>query len=194
MSMGIGGETGSSPAVSARQVNRPALLERLRRFTWGHVIFLSALVGVVSGLGGVAFNVIVDVTDHYAMEGLAGYVAPKPGAEAGHGAEVPKVAGPHWRTPARRWLLLILPAAGGLLAGVLVFTFAPEAEGHGTDAVVRAFHRGRGVIRARVPLVKTIASAITIGSGGSAGREGPIGQIGAGFGSALASWLRVGDR
>jgi len=96
--------------------------------------------------------------------------------------------------PRRRWVLVVMPALGGLLAGLLVFTFAPEAEGHGTDAVVRAFHRGRGVIRARVPLVKTIASAITIGSGGSAGREGPIGQIGAGFGSALASWLRVGDR
>jgi CIC family chloride channel protein len=71
---------------------------------------------------------------------------------------------------------------------------APEAEGHGTDAVIAAFHHKRGFIRSRVPIVKTVASAITIGSGGSAGREGPIAQIGAGFGSALATWLKVGDR
>ena len=50
----------------------------------------------------------------------------------------------------------------------------PEAEGHGTDAMIRAFHRGGGTIRARVPLIKAIASIITIGTGGSAGQEGPI--------------------
>jgi chloride channel protein, CIC family len=87
-----------------------------------------------------------------------------------------------------------VPAVGGLLSGLIVYTFAPEAEGHGTDAVVNAFHRMRGVIRARVPLIKTVASALTIGSGGSAGREGPIAQIGAGFGSSLATWLKASDR
>jgi CIC family chloride channel protein len=178
--------TGPAAPSPAPAQAPPAFLRHLKRFTWGHVIFLSVLVGIVSGLGGVAFNFLVDTADRYAMVGLAGYVAPRVGAEGG--GQTPA------HMPTRPWVLLVLPAAGGLLAGLLVFTLAPEAEGHGTDAVVRAFHRGRGVIRARVPLVKTIASAITIGSGGSAGREGPIGQIGAGFGSALASWLRVGDR
>jgi CIC family chloride channel protein len=70
---------------------------------------------------------------------------------------------------------------------------APEAEGHGTDAVIKAFHHLKGRIRRRVPLVKALASAITIGSGGSAGREGPIAQIGAGFGSALAGFLNLKD-
>ena len=80
---------------------------------------------------------------------------------------------------------------GGLISGILVFTWAPEAEGHGTDAMIRAFHQGGGMIRARVPLIKSVASIITIGTGGSAGQEGPIAQIGAGFGSFLARVLRL---
>ena len=85
---------------------------------------------------------------------------------------------------------------GGLLSGLLVFTFAPEAEGHGTDSRDRRLPSKQGQIRPRVPLVKIVASAITIGTGGSGGREGPIAQIGAGFGSLLANLLRlsVADR
>jgi CIC family chloride channel protein len=89
------------------------------------------------------------------------------------------------------WLVVLVPAVGGLISGILVFTWAPEAEGHGTDAMIRAFHRGGGNIRARVPLVKGLASIITIGTGGSAGQEGPIAQIGAGFGSWLARLLKL---
>jgi CIC family chloride channel protein len=87
--------------------------------------------------------------------------------------------------------VLLVPAVGGLLSGLIVFTWAPEAEGHGTDAMIRAFHKGGGVIRTRVPLIKAAASIITIGTGGSAGQEGPIAQIGAGFGSWLARALKL---
>ncbi len=80
--------------------------------------------------------------------------------------------------------------SGGLVAGIIVFTLAPEAEGHGTDAAIAAFHQGKS-IRARIPLIKLVASAITIGTGGSAGREGPAAQISAGFGSILANVLRL---
>lgn len=92
------------------------------------------------------------------------------------------------------WVLAFLPAIGGLISGIIIYSCAPEAEGHGTDAVIASFHRLHGVIRKRVPLVKTVASLITIGSGGSAGREGPIAQIGGGFGSWLASALKLGVR
>jgi CIC family chloride channel protein len=91
----------------------------------------------------------------------------------------------------RPWLLLLIPTIGGLLSGILVFTLAPEAEGHGTDAAIAAYHYKQGFIRPRVPIVKIIASAITLGTGGSGGREGPIAQIGAGFGSFLSSILRL---
>jgi len=96
---------------------------------------------------------------------------------------------PFWNA-ARPWLLPVITTAGGLVAGIMVFSLAPEAEGHGTDAAIGAFHQGKP-IRARIPLIKLVASAITIGSGGSAGREGPSAQISAGFGSLLADVLHL---
>ena len=92
-----------------------------------------------------------------------------------------------------RILIPVSTTLGGLISGIIVFRFAPEAEGHGTDAAIDAFHNNNGKIRRRVPLVKTVASAITIGSGGSAGREGPTAQIAAGFGSFIADAFRMDD-
>lgn len=87
-----------------------------------------------------------------------------------------------------------MPAIGGLLAGLCMKLFAPDAAGHGTDAVINAYHRLGGRIRTRIPLVKTVASAFTLGTGGSAGREGPITQVGAGFGSIVAGLFKSPDR
>ncbi len=80
---------------------------------------------------------------------------------------------------------------GALVSALLVYTFAPEAEGHGTDAAVNAFHRRAGVILFRVPVVKALASAATIGFGGSGGIEGPSVQMGAGIGSTVARLLHL---
>ena len=85
------------------------------------------------------------------------------------------------------WLIPIVTTLGGLISGLLVYSLAPEAEGHGTDTVVKAFHQASGFLRARVPGLKMLASAITIGTGGSAGREGPTALISAGIGSIYAS-------
>ncbi|HVM61772.1 MAG TPA: chloride channel protein [Verrucomicrobiae bacterium] len=148
------------------------------------LVALSVLVGIVAGCGALLFNLLLGWADEAFIVRAAGYHMPQPGSEGG-----PSLAS----GPSRRWVLLLAPAVGGLLSGLLVYTFAPEAEGHGTDAVVDTFHHMRGFIRARVPVIKTLASALTIGSGGSAGREGPIAQIGAGFGSSLATWLKAGD-
>ena len=89
-------------------------------------------------------------------------------------------------------MLLIVIVTGGLISGFLVYTFAPEAEGHGTDTVIRAFHRQGGYIRPIVVPVKIIASAITIGTGGSAGREGPTALFSAGVGSWYSDFRKVG--
>jgi len=147
---------------------------------------LAALVGIVAGLGGIAFYIATRVVEHYALGVWAGYYPqPHPGGE-------PSFA---WLSvvehPFHPWLLLLIPTLGGIVSGLLVFTLAPEAEGHGTDAVIAAYHHRQGQIRPRVPLVKIVASAITLGTGGSGGREGPIAQIGAGFGSLLANLLRL---
>ncbi|HIE71705.1 MAG TPA: chloride channel protein, partial [Planctomycetes bacterium] len=92
------------------------------------------------------------------------------------------------------WWLLLLPAIGCLLSALISEWLAPEAKGHGTDAAIDSYHRHGGRIRGRVPIVKGICSALTLGFGGSGGREGPIAQIGAGFGSFLGQRLGLGDR
>jgi CIC family chloride channel protein len=86
---------------------------------------------------------------------------------------------------------LLAPACGGLLVGPLIYFLAPEAQGHGVPEVIEAVMVGGGRIRRRVAAVKSLASALTIGSGGSVGREGPIVQIGAAVGSAFGQSLRL---
>jgi CIC family chloride channel protein len=90
------------------------------------------------------------------------------------------------------WLPLI-PMAGGLLVGPIVFYFAREAKGHGVPEVMNAVARLGGIIRPRVAVAKVAASAICIGSGGSAGREGPIVQIGSALGSTIGQYLRFSE-
>jgi len=94
----------------------------------------------------------------------------------------------------RVWMLLVLPAVGALAVGCLTFFFAKEAKGHGVPEVMDAIHRSGGRIRPRVAVVKALSSALTIGSGGSAGMEGPIVQIGAAIGSSAGQVLGVPRR
>lgn len=86
---------------------------------------------------------------------------------------------------------MLVPALGGLMAGFLIYYYAKEAKGHGVPEVMEAIIRHGGVIRRRVAIAKLVASAITIGSGGSAGREGPIVQIGSSLGSSIGQWLKI---
>ncbi len=153
-----------------------------RHFRWP---LLSIAVGVVSGLGAVLFEELLRKTIYLALHMPTGFMEPAKGSAAELVAAL--AANPSW-------LYLVVPALGGLISGLLVFLIAPEAEGHGTDAMIEAFHHRGGHIRKRVPLIKIVASAITIGTGGSAGKEGPIAQIGAGFGSFLAAVLKLRAR
>jgi CIC family chloride channel protein len=144
---------------------------------------LSLVVGVVAGVGAIVFYAACQIVFHYALDVLAGYHAHGPGGEPALFVEADG--------PLRPWMLLLMPLVGGVLSGLLVYTLAPEAEGHGTDSAIAAYHYHQGAIRPRVPLVKIVASALTLGTGGSGGREGPIAQIGAGFGSFLGKLLRL---
>ena len=92
------------------------------------------------------------------------------------------------------WLIVLLPALGGLLSGWICYKFSPESAGTGTDAMIEAFHNKVGKISPIVPLVKGITTIITLSTGGSSGKEGPVAQIGAGLGSALAVKLGIGVR
>ncbi len=158
-------------------------LGRLRLRPQVRLLGLSLVVGVIAGFGAVVFHFATRLVFHYCLDVLVGYHAGGPANEPPLFAETTE--------PFRWWLLLIVPAVGGLVSGFLVYTFAPEAEGHGTDSAIAAYHFKSGQIHPRVPLVKIIASAVTLGTGGSGGREGPIAQIGAGFGSWLGGMLRL---
>lgn len=143
-------------------------------------VALALLIGTVAGFGALAFFRAIEFTGAHLLGSLAGVHPPQPLGEGGDATIRPF---------GRPWLVPVITALGGLISGLLVFTLAPEAEGHGTDAAIAAFHHKAGQIRARIAPIKLIASAITIGSGGSAGREGPAAQISATVGSALANVL-----
>jgi CIC family chloride channel protein len=147
------------------------------------LLLYSFLVGIAGGLAAQLFIWLSDLAERFLLVGIAGYRPPELGV-----LNPAPISGP-WGL----WLIPVATTIGGLLSGILVYTFAPEAEGHGTDAAVDAFHFKGGKIRPIVPLIKLVASAITIGSGGAAGREGPTAQTSVGIGSILADILRLQD-
>jgi H+/Cl- antiporter ClcA/CBS domain-containing protein len=145
-------------------------------------IVLGALIGVVAGLGAALFLWMLDTATHLLLGVLGGYLVATPAGEGGvHAAS----------SFARPWAIPLVATGGMLLAAILVRYFAPEAEGHGTDAAIEAVHYRPTRLRGRAALVKMLASALTIGAGGSGGREGPTAQISATFGSVLARVLNL---
>ena len=143
-------------------------------------LVLASVIGVIAGLGAVVFYEALSLATHFFLGFLAGYKVPTPAGEGNLAGSA------HY---ARWWAVPLVVVLGGLVSGFIVFTFAPEAEGHGTDAAIDAVHHNPRGIRLRAVVVKIVASAVTIGSGGSGGREGPTAQISAGFGSLLSRVL-----
>ena len=183
----------SSGLTGAASANGQAAQEQRRELFlkfWHQVelrrVMDALMLGVVGGLAAQLFEWMLRVCAHLFLYDMAGYVAP---SISDFGVLHGEVIGRHGL-----WLIPAVTTLGGLISGVLVFTFAPEAEGHGTDTVVNAFHRLRGQIRSRVAPLKMVASAITIGSGGSAGREGPTALITAGIGSIYANVFKRPDQ
>jgi CIC family chloride channel protein len=152
----------------------------------GRWAFYYVCVGAVAGVASIVFYYLCQLGMRVFLDSLAGY---RPPTSAGEAALFSPGNGLF-----NRWVLLILPTAGGLLSGWLVYRFAPEAAGAGNDAAIHAYHHQEGLIRARVPLVKTMATVMTLTTGGSGGREGPIAQIGAGIGSWVAVKLKLSAR
>jgi CIC family chloride channel protein len=143
-------------------------------------------VGAAAGLVGSLFFGALEGVQRLLLEDIAGYVPLRASGE--------ELIAPKQHAIFRPWLLWAIPAIGAFLGGLLSWRFAPETAGGGTDAVIHAFHHEEGVVRRRVPLVKMIASILTLGSGGSGGREGPTMQIGGGLGSIVGRYLGVSPR
>ncbi len=144
------------------------------------------IIGIIAGVGAIVFYCLCQLGMRIFLDFFAGF---RPPSSAGEAAMFVPGTGEF-----NRWVLLILPACGGLLSGWMVYTFAPEAAGAGNDAAIHAYHNTEGFVRARVPLVKTLATVVTLTTGGSGGREGPIAHIGAGLGSLTATALKLSAR
>jgi CIC family chloride channel protein len=153
------------------------------------MVGVAVACGLAGALGAALFRFLIRFFQGLFFEGADGVVAV---LEEGFLAE------PHDPLAVARelswWLCIAIPAAGGLIVGPLVYFFAREAKGHGVPEVMEAVALRGGVMRKRTAAVKILASAISIGSGGSVGREGPIVQIGSVMGSVIGQWARVPAR
>jgi chloride channel protein, CIC family len=140
---------------------------------------LAAAVGVVAGLGAVVFRAMISGFHNLLFLGMF---------------SITYDANLH--TPSSPWgfLVILVPVVGAVGVAFVVGTFAPEAKGHGVPEVMDSIYYRDGRIRPVVVVIKSIASALSIGSGGSVGREGPIVQIGAAFGSTLGQIVRMPTR
>ncbi len=156
--------------MTNRRLSLPRLLDRLLPSGTAVLFATAVVVGLGTGIGAVIFIRLISLVE----EGLFHHLAtslPGPG----------------------RWWFLIIPALGGLVAGPIIAYFAREAKGHGVPEVMQAIVLNGGRIRPRVVVAKVLASAACIGSGGSAGREGPIVQVGAALGSTLGQLFHFSD-
>lgn len=159
--------------------------------TTGRWLFYCIIIGICAGIFATTFSYLLEIIQEFTIQHMAGINLAKPAGDSGISLLMFPEALIRAISFHQRWLIILLPTAGGLISGYLVFTFAPEAEGHGTDAVIRSFHHNKGYIRPVVPFVKLVASVFTIGTGGSAGKEGPIAQIVAGIGSYMGTKLKM---
>ena len=170
MTAGVAGR----PARSARWAGQASGWLRASR---GGLFTIALVVGAGSGLAAVAFRYLI-----YFFTWLA----------TGHVqfGQQGRVASAHFPGLGLGFFIVI-PVLGGLIYGPLIYRYAREARGHGVPEVMLAVAEGGGRIRPQVAAVKSLASALTIGTGGSVGREGPIVQIGSALASSLGQWIRM---
>jgi len=146
--------------------------------TWGiwRISTIAILIGMATGCAAWLFRLLIGVIHNYAFLG-----------------EFSLNYNANQHTPASPWgiFIILVPMIGGIAVVWLIKNFAPEAKGHGVPEVMSAIHHKRGRIRGVVSLVKALASSITIGTGGSVGREGPIIQISSALSSMVAQWLKL---
>ncbi len=169
-----GGAAAGRPAGAVPWAGRASGWLRASR---GGLFTIALVVGAGSGLGAVAFRYLI-----YFFTWLAtGHV------QFGQQGRVPSAHFPGLGLA----FFVVIPVIGGLIYGPLIYRYAREARGHGVPEVMIAVAEGGGRIRPQVAAVKSLASALTIGTGGSVGREGPIVQIGSALASSLGQWIRM---
>ena len=166
------------------------MLEKIPKISFkvsrNFIYFYSFLVGIFSGFGAYLFSLTIAYSEKLILSNLIGLNLKHPKGEFQFSTHItnmePNLA-----------LLFFLPIIGGLITGWII-SFCPEAGGGGSDALINVFHNKEGKMNPRTPFIKSLATIVTLSTGGSGGKEGPISQIGAGFGSVLADFLKVGAR
>lgn len=154
--------------ISAYLVN---LIDKARKTEHIFMIVVAIIIGSLAGFGAVGIRALIKIISDLSFPGVGSILS---------------------NITASGWLrVVIVPIIGGLIVGPLIYIFAQEAKGHGVPEVMQAILLKGGVIRKRVAFIKALASSITIGTGGSVGREGPIVQIGASIGSTIGQLFRI---
>jgi CIC family chloride channel protein len=159
---------GNRERTLARRIRR--LLDRWQPPETGILIATALIVGLGGGLGAVVFRWLINSFTHISFDVMRDWL---------------RFMGPAY--------VIVVPAIGGAFVGPMIYFFAREAKGHGVPEVMEAVALRGGRIRPIVVVVKSLASSLCIGSGGSVGREGPIVQIGAALGSTLGQAIKLSD-
>ncbi|MCP4137361.1 MAG: CBS domain-containing protein [bacterium] len=149
------------------------LVDKAKMTEHSFTIIVALLIGALAGGGALLIRIMIKAISDLAF--------------AGNGTLLDNIIAAPW------YIKVFVPAIGGLIVGPLIYFFAREAKGHGVPEVMQSILLRGGVIRPRVAAVKAIASAVTIGTGGAVGREGPIVQIGSSIGSAVGQFFRVSN-
>ncbi len=148
-----------------------AYFERMRLTRNTFMIIVAIIIGLLAGFAAIGIRFLIKEISLLSFQGP--------------GTILENIFSTPW------YWVLIIPAIGGLIVGPIIYFLAPEAKGHGVPEVMQAILLKGGNIRPRVAFIKAIASSITIGTGGSVGREGPIIQIGSSLGSMVGQFFRV---
>jgi len=147
------------------------LLDRAKLTENTFMIIVAIIIGILAGFAAIGIRFLIQEISHLSF--------------SGDGTVLQNIIDAPW------YLKIIVPVIGGLIVGPLIYFFAPEAKGHGVPEVMQSILLRGGKIRPRVAAIKAFASAITIGTGGSVGREGPIIQIGSSLGSTVGQFFKV---
>jgi len=162
-----------SPNKIFKELSRKTaeLLEKAKLTEHTFMIIVAIIIGILAGFSAIGIRAMIEFFSELSF--------------SGDGNLLENIMNSPW------YVIILAPIIGGLIVGPLIYFFAPEAKGHGVPEVMQAILLKGGNIRPRVAVIKALASAITIGTGGSVGREGPIIQIGSSLGSTVGQFFRV---
>jgi CIC family chloride channel protein len=152
------------------QINLLKLIQRIDLPQDFYMLFLAALIGIFAGLGAYALNLLINFVRYIFFDKIY------------HLSNITWIS---------KVMLVLFPAIGGLIVGLIIHLLSRESRGHGVPSVIESIANRSGFIRPRVTLITSLTAGTTIGTGGSAGKEGPIVQVGAAIGSTVGQLFNV---